>query len=63
MKELAERLFWGISAVVIILGTWFLVVAIWPDVHWVGLFPSLLLGLIIWACLYTFVEKKRKNKP
>lgn len=60
MKKLAGRLFWGISAVGIILGTRVVLVAVWPDVQWMGIIPSVLFGIIIWAGLYTLVEKMRK---
>lgn len=57
MKKLAGRLFWGISAVAIILGTRVIVVAIWPEVQWMGIIPSVLFGIIIWVGLYNLVEK------
>ncbi len=70
MKKLVARLFWGISAVVIILGTRVLLVAIWPNMQWMGIIPSVLFGIIIWAGLYALVEKMRmyikkmrKSKP
>ena len=70
MKKLVERLFWGITAVVIILGTRVLLVAIWPNMQWMGIIPSVLFGIIIWASFYTLIEKMRKyikkmrkNKP
>ncbi len=70
MKKLVARIFWGISAVGIILGTRVILVAIWPDMQWMGIIPSVLFGIIIWAGLYTLVEKMRmyikkmrKSKP
>ena len=59
MKKLVGRLFWGISAVGIILGTRVVLVAIWPDMQWMGIIPSVLFGIIIWAGVYTLVEKMR----